>query len=184
MDVLLHGKNLQISEPLRETAERKIRHAARFFDEDHATVDVEFIEEHNPRLAAERHRIQITAPVAGQVIRVESAAPDQESALDVAVDKFEEQLRRLKDRLITRSRTDEHKRLNVPDLSDEIEEEPAFPEIVRVKQFVMKPMTPEEASLQMEMLDHSFFFFLNAETDLASVLYRRRDGSLGLIEPA
>jgi putative sigma-54 modulation protein len=183
MKVQVHGRNLQLSEALREAAQRKVQHAARFFDNDHTVVDVEVSEEHNPRLAGERFRIQITAPVAGQVVRVEAAAPDDESAVDLAVNKFEEQLRRLKDRLITRSRTDEHKRLNLAEPPVD-EEEGTGPQIVRVKQFVMKPMTPEEASLQMEMLGHNFFFFLNAETGLQSVLYRRRDGSLGLIEPA
>ncbi|MDP8959515.1 MAG: ribosome-associated translation inhibitor RaiA [Actinomycetota bacterium] len=185
MDVRVHGKNLQINDRLREVAERKVEHATRFFDSGHTVADVEFSQEHNPRLVGERFRVQVTAQVAGQLVRVEGAAPDDASALDLAMEKFEQQLRRLKDRLITRSRTDEHKHLNLPDYSvEEDEEEAGVPPIVRVKQFIMKPMSAEEASLQMEMLGHNFFFFLNAQTDLPSVLYRRRDGSLGLIEPA
>lgn len=184
MEIQVHG-SAQLSDSLREAITRKVLHAARFFDSDHAVVDVELDEESNPRLAAERFRMEITAaPMAGQVLRVEAAGPDGETALDAALDKFEKQLRRLKGKLITRSRSDDHKRLNQGLVPVEEEEDDHGPHIVRVKRFEMKPMTPEEAALQMDLLDHAFFFFHNAETDLPSVLYRRRDGALGLIEPA
>ena len=96
---------------------------------------------------------------------------------------FERNLRRLKERLITRHRRGE-KRLNTsPSGVEESIEEDRDLRIERVKQFAVKPMTPEEAALQMETLGHSFYLFLNAETDQYGVLYRRRGGTLGLIEP-
>lgn len=182
MQVQVHGK--QLSEPLHEMIERKVSHAARFFEKDDMVVDVEVSEEHNPRLSQERVRLEITVHLVGQVVRVEAAAPDAEAALDQVVDRFEKRLRRLKGRLIARSRRHDHKRLNQELVPTEEEREESGPEIVRVKQFSMKPMSPEEAALQMEMLDHTFFFFLNSETDLPSVIYRRRNGTYGLIEPA
>jgi putative sigma-54 modulation protein len=135
-------------------------------------------QEHNPRIAAEKFRLELTSSAASHVIRVEAAAATAESALDLAEDRFNQQLRRLKERLIGRNRRSQPREPEdeeIPDSSNEI---------VRIKQFVMKPMTVEEASLQMEMIGHDFYFFLNAANGRQCVLYRRRDGRLGLIEPA
>ena len=180
MDIRVHGKHMQVSEDLRETAIRKLDHASRIFGET-AFADVEFAEHRNPRIDA-RFGVEITARVAGHDIRVEAAAGDDRTALDQASDKYERALRRLKERLIQRSRKGSHKQLNEDLQPAEDIISSGGPSIVRVKQFAMKPMMPEEAALQMDMLDHSFFFFLNGETDRYGVLYQRRDGSLGLIE--
>jgi putative sigma-54 modulation protein len=183
VEVRVHGTSTTVGEELRLLAEEKVVHAARVF-EDALFADVEFSEESNPRISDERFRVEITAHAAGQVVRVESAAPDDRAALEVAVDKLERQLRRHKERLISRSRRGGDKRLNAA--SGGVEEESGAANdirIDRVKRFAVKPMTPEEAALQMDLLGHSFFLFLNGQTDRYSVLYRRRDGSLGLIEP-
>ncbi|NIA24135.1 MAG: ribosome-associated translation inhibitor RaiA [Gammaproteobacteria bacterium] len=180
MDVKLHGKNYQFDERLAEAARAKVSKAARFFN-GISSADVEIVKEMNRRVT-DPFRVEITSRAAGSTVRVEAAGPTAEAALDIATEKFGIQLRRLKERLIDRSRRGREKRLNTASKDDE--EEPSGPLIVRVKQFVMKPMTPEEAALQMEMLGHGFFFFQNAEGDRPSVLYRRRDGSYGLIEPA
>jgi putative sigma-54 modulation protein len=172
---------MHVSGELAQLATDKVGSAGRIFG-DSAAVDVEFTEHHNPRLAEARFRVEVMARVAGRDVRVEATAPDPRSALDAATDKFERRLRRLKERLIDRGRQQGHKDLNEQALraEDSLRDE----EIVRVKQFAIKPMMPEEAALQMEMLGHSFFFFLNGENDRYGVLYRRRDGSLGLIEPS
>ena len=184
MEVRIHGKHMDVSESLRELAAEKVVHAARVFEDSATFADVEFNEEQNPRISEERYRVEITAHVAGQVMRVEAAAFDDRAALDIAVDIFERQLRRLKERLIGRSRRSSQKHLNAPTEGDEEEAEADELPIERVKKFVVKPMTPQEAALQMDLLGHSFYLFLNAETDRYSVLYRRRGGkSLGLIEP-
>ena len=182
MEVRVHGAGIDPTDGLRALAEEKVAHATRVFDEARF-ADVEFSEETNPRIA-ERFRVEITASAAGQTVRVEAAGHDHRAALEVAVDRFERQLRRLKERLIDRSRRQGEKRLNGP--SHGVEEEHGAADdirIDRVKRFAVKPMTPEEAALQMDLLGHGFFLFLNGETDRYSVLYRRRDGSLGLIEP-
>lgn len=181
MEVRVHGRHAHIDDPLREAAQEKVAHAARFWN-DATVADVEFTEERNPRISSERYRVEITAKTSGHIVRVQSAAESSDAALDLAVDKFERKLRELKKRLITRSRRPD-KALNEAALGVEDEEEPDGPRIVRTKQFVMKPMTPEEAALQMEMLGHTFFFFQNADTDQPNVLYKRRDGAYGLIEP-
>ena len=181
MDVRVHGKSFQVSTELRQMADDKVQRSGRIFD-DGAVADVEFEHRPNPRLTDERYRVEITTHTAGHTVRVEAVAADERSALDLAVDKFERQLRRLKERLVQRSRRPQNKRLNdLPVSSDE--EETQGPRIVRNKRFAMRPMMPEEAALQMEMLGHDFFFFMNAESGDCCVLYHRRDGQLGLIEP-
>ena len=182
MEIRVHGNHMSLDNELKELAEQKIGRAARVFDDVHF-ADVEFTEERNPRIARERFRVEITATVAGHTVRVESAEFDERAALDHAADVFERNLRKLKERLITRHRRGE-KRLNRPSsgVEDNTDEDRVL-SIERVKRFAVKPMTPEEAALQMETLGHSFYLFLNAETDQYSVLYRRRGGSLGLIEP-
>jgi putative sigma-54 modulation protein len=183
VDVRIHGSHTDVPEDLKELATDKVTHATRVFDDPAATADVEFSEERNPRIA-DRYRVEITATVAGHLVRIEEAAPDDRSALESAVDRFERQLRRLKERLIQRSRQPREKRLNAAAPGVETsDEEDHGPRIDRVKRFVVKPMTPEEAALQMELLEHSFYLFLNAETDRYSVVYRRRGDSLGLLEP-
>jgi len=183
LDVKMHGRNFQIEDRFRELAESKVSRAAKFF-EGVGGADVEVTEEQNPRIADERFRVEITASAAGNVVRVAGAASTPEAALDVTAERFGQQMKKLKGRLITRSRRAANKHLNEqPVLVDETSE-PDGLDIVKVKQFVMKPMTPEEAALQMETLGHDFFFFQSADSDMPSVLYRRRDGAYGLIEPA
>jgi putative sigma-54 modulation protein len=182
MEIQVHGKKMQVSDTINELVVQKLESAVRFWDGKVGITDVELSEEPNPRQSADKFRVEITAPVAGQTVRVHSTSHDQHAAVDLAVDKFERKLRRLKERVIDRSRNN-NKRLNqTPSEAEVFDELPPSASIVRTKQFTMKPMSPEEAALQLEMLGHSFFFFFNAETDGHAVLYRRRDGQLGLIE--
>lgn len=176
MEVIVQGRNVEISENDRARIIERVEHATRVFDQAVDRVDVEVFEEQNPRRSSERWRLEITAFVPGRVVRVEHAADTSDTALDGAIDRLTGRFRRLKERNIDRNRRTE----SVASESEPVESD----EVVRVKQFVMKPMSIEEASLQMEMLGHAFFFFHNAATDRQSVLYRRRDGRLGLIEPA
>ena len=176
MDVRLHTRNTSVDEPFRDRVLEKVGGTSRIYD--HATqVDVEVSEAHNPRRSAERFRIELTSLVGGRVLRIASDGATAEDALDDAVQRFERQLRRHKERLIT------SRRRPAPPPEPNIPPEPSG-EVVRTKQFVMKPMSVDEAALQMDLLGHSFFVFANAANDKQSVLYRRRDGRLGLIEPA
>ena len=177
MAIRVHARNTTLEDGFRELVVEKLGHAARVFEHQLGDIDVEMTEERNPRIAAERFRLELTSSAAGHVIRVIAAAGTPESAVDLAEDRFNQQLRRLKERLIGRSRKSQPRETDIEEPVD------ASNEIVRIKQFVMKPMTVEEASLQMEMLGHDFYFFLNAANSRQCVLYRRRDGRLGLIEP-
>jgi putative sigma-54 modulation protein len=182
VEVRVHGKRMSVGEELRLLAEEKIARSTRVF-EDLGPVDVEFTDEQNPRQVAERCRVEITSKAAGQLVRVEAAGFDHRSALDLAGDKLERQLSKLKGRLVERHRRAADKHLNETFVGVEETGGATDQRIERVKRFIVKPMTPEEAALQMELLGHSFYLFLNAETERYGVLYRRRNGSLGLIEP-
>jgi len=180
LDVNLQSKDFQLPDRLAESAIEKMSRATRFFTGVTA-ADIEVTRAKNPRVS-DPFTAEITSRAAGQTVRVEANGITPESAIDAAIEKFEARLHRLKERLIDRTRKGTDKHLNLT--GGGVEEETSDPRIVRVKQFVMKPMTPEEAALQMDVLGHGFFYFQNAESDLPSVLYRRRDGSFGLIEPA
>lgn len=180
--IRVHGRNLDIDSRIREYASRKAGRGLKYFGGLRG-ADVELAEEANPRRSLERFRVEITARSSGQTVRAEGAGASWEQAIDAAADRFEKQARRLGDRM-----TDRRRRSPGPGAGSGTAEAPApagdeMTEIVRRKQFVMKPMTPEDAALAMAELGHSFFFFLNFDTGLQSVLYRRRDGRLGLIEP-
>ena len=179
MTVRVHGRNMQVTDEIRSIAEDRMRHAGRIFD-DGGAVDVEFTESRNPRID-ERYSVEITTKVAGHIVRIEAGAADERSAIDAASDKYERQLRRLKERLIQRNRVG-NKDLNPSETPSDVSSDRGGG-IVRTKRFAMKPMTAEEAVLQMEMLGHDFFFFLDAESNRHCVVYHRRDGNVGLIEP-
>lgn len=184
VEVSIHG-HMQVNQELKESIAAKVTHAARLFERQVPRADVELTEERNPRLAGQRVRVEVTTLVAGQIVRVEAQGQDPKEAVDLGVDKLERRLRQLKEKLITRGRSGENKRLNgSPLTAEESEELSSAIEIVRTKRFAMKPMSPQEAALQMQMLGHAFFVFLNADSGHHSVLYRRRDGKLGLIESA
>lgn len=213
MEVAIAVRRVELSEELRELAQRKVEHAVHYL-EGLDRGEVRFFEEHNPRIA-EPVGCELTVSGQGRVVRVRATGPDARTALERASDKLVYQLRRLKERLVGRS----HPRRNgrsasgaeeplaaalvaSPDgrsaaaLAEAVAEEGPRPRsgdgieadegpavrIVRTKRFEMKPMTPEEAVLQMELLSHDFFFFANAETGRPAVVYRRRDGDYGLID--
>lgn len=177
VDIRLTARNTSLDDAYRALVAEKVGRASKIFDQVTA-VDAELIEETNPRRNDDRYRLELTSTVGGRVIRIEASAATPESALDGAVDRFSKTIRRLKERIIA-----SHRKSTDVEVG-ELPSEEAERDIVRLKQFVMKPMSIHEATLQMELLGHAFFFFHNADTDKHSVLYRRRDGRLGLIEPA
>ncbi|MDE0232940.1 MAG: ribosome-associated translation inhibitor RaiA [bacterium] len=173
MEVRLSARNTDVTDDFRRALTAKLSRAVRVLS-DLTSVDVKIIQETNPRLSEERFRIELSGQALGRIVRVEAAAPTPETALDTAADRFTRRIRRLKERLIDRNRQGGSPSRAVSEAEGD--------EIVRVKRFIMKPMSVAEAQLQMEMLGHDFFFFLNSANRRHSVLYRRRDGRLGLIE--
>ena len=182
MDVSIRGRNVELSDALRAAAEEKVTRLSRFLDGmDH--VEIRFSEERNPRIA-QRDVCEVTFTVHGHLLRARAAAADPFAAIDGVVAKLEHQIEKLKGKLIGRSHPRRHGSVNsVPQQdSDEEEIEPGQVRIVKNKSFAIKPMTPEEAALQMDLLGHDFYFFTNAETEQAAVVYRRNDGDVGLID--
>lgn len=183
MDVTVRARNVEVSEVLRASATEKVRRLARFLDGmDHA--EVLFAEERNPRIA-EREVCEVTMAGHGHLVRARATAADPLVAVDRVVDKLEHRIEKLKGKLHGRSHPRRHGPVDFSETAESAHEERVGDgelRIVKTKRFSIKPMTPEEAVLQMELLGHDFFFFTSAETEQAAVVYRRADGHVGLIE--
>ncbi|MBE3589547.1 MAG: ribosome-associated translation inhibitor RaiA [Firmicutes bacterium] len=178
MNLQLHGKNIEVTPALREYAEKKLSRLGRYFEEP-LHVQVSFEVERG------RHIVEVTAPVAGYILRGEEATADMYASLDRVWDKLERQIHKYKTRLNRKARQDGVPRKAEPARAEHEEAEAGeAPQIVRVKRFHLKPMHVDEAVLQMDLLGHDFYVFQNAETGVVNVLYRRREGGYGLIEPA
>lgn len=178
MEIAIRGRNVDVSDSLKQAVGEKLVRLQRFL-EGMERAEVRFIEERNPRIA-DKEVCEVTLHGHGHVVRARASAPEILLAVDRVVEKLEHRLARLKGKLLGRSHPRRPLHVNGTSLTDE--EEAGEPQIVRTKQFAIKPMTAEEASLQMELLGHSFFLFTDAETSVASVVYRRHDGHVGLIE--
>ncbi len=190
MDIIVKAKNCEVSSRLKDDVVTKVTHATRFFDRLLA-VEVVFSEEHNPRIA-EPAVVEVTARTKGHHIRAEGCAADHRGAVDVAVTRFQRQLARYKARQVDRARGRGHRPPVAAVAAGATPLSPApaapsddgwpHPTIVRTKRFQLQPMLPDDAAVQLELLSHEFFVFANAATGACSVVYRRRDGDLGLIE--
>ena len=167
------GKNMEVTEALKEVTSKKLKRLDKYFNKD-VEGNVVYSTERNWKI------LEITIDLPGTILRAEEASDDMYAAIDKAVDVLERQIRKYKTKLQRRQQTGKTIRFeNVMPL----EEEKERPRIVRTKRFAMKPMSAEEAVLQMELLGHNFFVFRNAESDEVSVVYKRKDGNYGLIEP-
>lgn len=189
------GRNIEVTDAMRAYAEEKLEKLERFSDHIvDAKVVMSYATDGNPALPA---KVEVQLNVPNGIVRAEESGPDTYAATDMVVEKLERQLRRFKERRLAK-RTQElpPTNLDVPPLPIDndgdvsalpeldAEDEARDPAIVRVKRHVMRPMSPEDAALQMEALGHSFFVFHNMETNGISVIYLRHDGDYGLIEPA
>ena len=186
MDVLVKGRNIPVTEALEQYATEKVERTAKFFDEERsvARAEVELIHERNPS-NPEPEVADATLFINGTVLKAREASTDMYASIDRMSDKLERQVRRYRGRQLDRwhGQRKRHEMVKAGLASVEDEEE-IEARIVRTKQFQMKPMNPEEAALQMDLLGHAFFVFTNADTGEINVVYRRRDGNYGLIEPA
>jgi len=173
MKFIIIGKNIEVTSGLREAVENKLGKLERYFTpytEIHVTLSVQ----------KERQKIEVTIPMKGHIIRAEQQSDDMYVTIDLAVDIIEAQLKKYRKKLITKQQNSDSLR------KEFVEEEIAQDEeirIVRAKKFGMKPMFPEDACVQMELLGHNFFVFSNAETGEVNVVYKRKDKCYGLIEP-
>lgn len=173
MQIALRGKNIELTEPLRNYVEKKIGKIERYFNRPPFTAQVALSVEKG------RHIVEVTVPLDGMLLRGEESSEDMYASIDGVVDKLERQIMKFKTRVNRRARRDAAAPIFIGNDEDEGEE----PLIVRTKKFDLKPMEPEEAILQMNLLGHDFFVFANASTNQVNVVYRRKGGNYGLIEP-
>jgi putative sigma-54 modulation protein len=187
MEILVRGKNRSVPTRLRTTAEEKVGRISRYAH-DVGRVEVDFSEQRNPRIG-EPQLCEITVHLTGHFVKAHAAAIEPEAALDLALDKVEQQVARIKDKRVARfhpRRPVQDNGMVERDSEFRIDDDDAETEarIVKTKRFAAKPMDPAEAALQMDLLGHDFFLFTNTDTGHAAVVYRRNDGHLGLIETA
>jgi putative sigma-54 modulation protein len=190
MDIQIRGKNVHVPESLKRTTKEKLARLDRFAD-GHGRIEVDYFELRNRRIH-DNQVCEVLVHLKGHLVKAHAASTDLHSALDLVVDKVEHQVKKLKERRVERwhpRRSRLHPDVPPEDLlfeaedTDEGEGEADHPgRIVKTKLVEIKPMTPDEAALQMDLLGHDFFVFISAETQTAAVLYRRHDGRLGLIE--
>lgn len=173
MRYIITGKNFDVTNGLKSAIYEKVGKLERYFTpetEIHVTLSVE----------KDRHKIEVTIPVKGNIVRAEQESGDMYTSIDLVEDIIEKQLKKYKNKIIDSHQSGAAFNKAFIDEPMDDEEEVA---ITRVKRFEMKPMDPEEACVQMELLGHTFYVFRNSETDEVNVVYRRKDNSYGLIEP-
>jgi putative sigma-54 modulation protein len=175
MRLQVKGKNLEVSESIRTYAEEKLRKLDRHLAPP-TQVELELAVEKNPSISS-NHVAEATVWTKGPVLRARETSPDMRASIDQLVDKLERQVKRYRDK---RRRRNHHPGPTAPEPA---EPAPAEPLIVKTKQFAVKPMSAEEAVLQLELVGHDFFVFQDADSGEVNVVYRRRDGNYGVIEP-
>lgn len=174
MKFKITGKNIEVTEALKERVMKKLGKLDKFFSpqiEAHVMMSIQ----------RNRHILEVTIPTDGITLRAEVANDDMYTCIDKAEDILERQIRKNRTRLEKKLHTGTFK----PEYfssDNTVEEEKEF-KIVRTKRFAIKPMPVDEAILQMNLLGHEFYMFSNADTNEANVVYRRKDGNYGLIEP-
>jgi ribosomal subunit interface protein len=176
MLVTVNGKNVEVTEALREYADKKVSKVAKFFEKSPRGAQVTLSTERG------KHIVDITIQVDGLLLRGEEKTGDMYASIDGAIEKIERQVHKYKTKINRRFR-DENKVVITPGNTSPVQEEAGEPQIKRTKRFAMKPMSVEEAIMQMDLLAHDFYVFTNGETDQVNVVYKRKDGNYGLIEP-
>ncbi|OQA20801.1 MAG: putative sigma-54 modulation protein [Actinobacteria bacterium ADurb.Bin346] len=179
MDFVVKSRNIELNEELKKRAEKKIRdRVTKYFDKV-IKVEVELSREKNPKIA-KNSIVEVTVFTPGEIIRSKDSGSDMFEAIDKVANKLEGQIKKYRAKLIQRGRKDNvAKAASLQEIETGIKNQ-----IVKVKTFTIKPTTPEEAVMQMELLGHDFFVFINSETGNTAVIYKRKDKNYGLIEPS
>lgn len=173
MKYIISGKNIEVTPGLRSAVEDKIGKLERYFTEEteiHVTLSVE----------KERQKIEVTIPVKGSIIRSEQVSNDMYVSIDLVEEIIERQLKKYKNKLVDQKQSSNFFKQEYIE-KEYMEDEEV--KIIRSKKFDIKPMYPEDACIQMELLGHGFYVFINAETDQVNVVYKRKGDTYGLIEP-
>ncbi len=177
MKIIFKGKNIEVTEALRNYVEKRLSKIERYLDhilEVIVTLSVE----------KSRQIVEVTLQTNGALIRAEEETNDMYTSIDKVTDKLVKQIKKYKEKYFQKPypKVGGVESIN-EGVSLEGSESTLEPKIIRTKKFAIKPMSVEEAAMQMDLLGHSFFVFANDETDKVNVLYKRKDGNFGLIEP-
>ena len=174
MRYTITGRNIEVTPGLKAAVEKKIGKLEHFFTPDTEVVVTLSVEK-------ERQKIEVTIPVKGNIIRSEQVSNDMYVSIDLVEEVIERQLKKYRTKLVTKQQN--AAAVFKQDFLDEKSEDDEEIKIIRSKKFDMKPMYPEDACVQMELLGHDFFVFINAETEDVNVVYKRKGNTYGLIEP-
>lgn len=177
MNITVRGKNIDVTPALHDYVEKRVSKVTKYFSE---------IGNINAALAVEKNKqsVEVTVPVGGIILRAQESTDDMYTSIDLVVDKIERQIRKHKTKLMKRFRNNNNDSSKF--LSDLVPD-PAMPEedykVIKTKRFTIKPMPVEEAIMQMNLLNHDFFVYFDADDEAVSVIYKRSDGDYGLILP-
>ena len=173
MKFIISGKNIEVTPGLRSAVTDKLGKLERYFTPETEIIVTLSVEK-------ERQKIEVTIPVKGNIIRSEQVSNDMYVSIDLVEEVIERQLRKYKNKIV-----DKHQgggNFQKAFIEKEVPEDEEI-KIIRTKKFGIKPMYPEDACVQMELLGHNFFVFFNAETEEVNVVYKRKGNTYGLIEP-
>lgn len=177
MKIIFKGKHIEVTDAMRNYIEKRLNKIERHFDhilEVIVTLNVE----------KNRQIVEVTLQASRALIRAEEETDDMYASMDKVADKLERQIRKYKDKYLKKSHPGtERKGLTKEGVNVEDSESNEIAKIVKTKRFATKPMSVEEAAMQMDLLGHNFFVFANDNTNKVNVLYKRKDGNFGLIEP-
>ena len=173
MKFIISGKNIAVTEGLKTAVEDKLGKLERYFTPDTEVVVTLSVEK-------ERQKIEVTIPVKGNIIRSEQVSNDMYVSIDLVEEVIERQLRKYKEKIVAKQQDGGNFKKEFLEKESEPLDEVR---IIRTKRFDMKPMYPEDACIQMELLGHNFFVFCNAENEEVNVVYKRKGNTYGLIEP-
>ena len=174
MKFVISGKNIDVTEGLKKAVEDKLGKLERYFTSDTEVIVTLSVEK-------ERQKIEVTIPVKGNIIRSEQVSSDMYVSIDLVEEIIERQLRKYKNKIIDKKQSGTG--FQPEFVEQDYEDDGNDIKIIRTKKFGFKPMYPEDACVQMELLGHNFFVFLNAETEEVNVVYKRKGNTYGLIEP-
>lgn len=173
MRFTITGRNIDVTPGLRTAIEEKIGKLDRYFNSDAEAIVTLSVQK-------DKQIIEVTIPVKGNMIRAEESSSDMYASIDLVQEIIERQMKKYKNKLLDKKQAAQA--FSDWSISDEHDSDEDI-KIVKTKRFAMKPMDPEEACFQMELLGHSFYMFLNSDTEEVNVVYKRRNGAYGLIEP-
>jgi len=174
MRISVKAKNTQVTEPLTDYIEKRFAKLEKYFVDADLAGTVTLVVEKG------LHRVEATIPLTRYILRAEDSSNDMYASIDGVVDKLERQIRKYKTKINRKGKVPTFTELPPVQDAPVVEDEE---KVIKTKTFVVKPMDEEEAIMQMELLEHDFFVFLNADTNSINVVYKRKDNHYGLIQP-